>query len=48
MTFGMLFYILIFELFSEIKASFNKKEVLYGIIIGVIILFITSLSTIIA
>lgn len=43
LTFGMLFYILIFELFSEIKGAFNKKEVLYGIIIGVIILFITYL-----
>ena len=39
-TFGMLLYILIFELFREIKSYFTKKEVLYGIILGVILLFI--------
>lgn len=40
-TFGMLLYILIFELFNEIKTSFKKKEVIYGIILGVIIIIIT-------
>ena len=43
LTFGMLLYLLIFELFNEIKASFKKKEVIYGIIIGVVILLITYL-----
>lgn len=42
-TFGMLLYILIFELFNEIKSSFKKKEVIYGIIVGVILLVITFL-----
>lgn len=42
-TFGMLLYILIFELFNEIKTSFKKKETIYGIILGVIILIVTFL-----
>ncbi len=42
-TFGMLLYILIFELFNEIRLSLKKTEVIYGIIIGVIILFVTYL-----
>ena len=41
LTFGMLLYILIFELFNEIKTTFKKKETIYGIIIGIIILIIT-------
>lgn len=40
-TFGMLLYILIFELFNEIKGAFRKKETIYGIILGVIILIVT-------
>jgi len=32
LTFGMLLYILIFELFSEIKSTFRKRETIYGII----------------
>lgn len=40
LTFGMLLYILIFELFWEIKSSFKKREVLYGIILGAVILLI--------
>lgn len=42
-TLGMLLYILIFELFREIKSSFKKREVIYGIILGVIILIVTFL-----
>ena len=42
-TFGMLLYILIFELLHEILVSLKKKETIYGIIIGVIILIITNL-----
>ena len=41
LTFGMLLYLLIFELFGEIKNSLNKKESIYGIIIGIMILLIT-------
>lgn len=43
LTFGMLLYILIFELFNEIKSSLKKKETIYGIIIGVVILIVTYL-----
>lgn len=42
-TFGMLIYIWIFELFNEIKTSLKKKESIYGIIIGVIVVIITYL-----
>ena len=41
LTFGMLLYILIFELFNEIKSALKKREALYGIILGIVILFIT-------
>jgi len=41
LTFGMLLYILIFELFREIKSSFKKKEVMCGIILGIAILVAT-------
>ncbi len=40
-TFGMLLYILIFELSSEMMKSIKKKSTIYGIIVGVIILLIT-------
>ncbi len=43
LTFGMLLYILIFELYGEIKNSLKKKETGYGIIVGIIVLFITYL-----
>ena len=43
LTFGMLLYILIFELFNEIKEYLRKKEVIYGIMIGMVILTITYL-----
>lgn len=43
LTLGMLLYILIFELFNEIKKYIDKKETLYGIIIGIIILLITNI-----
>ncbi len=43
-TFGMLIYILFFELFNEIKSSLKKKEVLYGIMVGVGVLIITLLE----
>jgi len=41
LTFGMLLYILIFELFNEIKGALKKRETIYGIILGVVILIIT-------
>lgn len=43
LTFGMLLYISIFELFKEIKNNFRKRETLYGIIVGIVILIITFL-----
>ena len=43
LTFGMLLYILFFELFNEIKTSLKKKDVIYGIIVGGVILIITLL-----
>jgi zinc transporter, ZIP family len=42
-TMGMLLYILIFELFRELQYNFKKKEVIYGIIIGILILIVTVL-----
>ena len=41
LTFGMLLYIFLFELLNEIKKYLIKKETIYGIIIGVIVLIIT-------
>jgi len=41
LTFGMLLYILIFELFNEIKNTFKKKETIFGIIVGILILIVT-------
>lgn len=41
LTFGMLLYILIFELLSEVRKNINKKETTYGIIVGILILIIT-------
>ena len=43
LTFGMLLYILVFELFNELKTSIRKKESLYGIIVGMLILIIAFL-----
>ena len=43
LTFGMLLYILIFELFREIRLSFNKNETKFGLILGVVILIATFL-----
>lgn len=43
LTFGMLLYILIFELLEEIIKNRKKKETIYGIIIGVMILIITNI-----
>lgn len=43
LTLGMLVYIVIFELFEEVYYQLKKKEVLYGIIIGIVILYLTSL-----
>ena len=40
---GMLFHILIFELFKEIKENIGQKETIYGIIIGILILVIINL-----
>lgn len=40
-TLGMLLYILIFELLNEVIRNIKKKETLFGIIIGLIILIIT-------
>jgi ZIP family zinc transporter len=41
LTFGMLLYLLVFELLGEIKSSLTKKETIYGLILGVVILIIT-------
>lgn len=41
LTFGMLLYILIFELFREIRLSLNKNETKYGLILGIMILIAT-------
>ena len=41
LTLGMLLYILIFELFNEVMNAWKKKETIYGIITGVIILIVT-------
>lgn len=43
LTFGMLLYILIFELFREIKSNLMKREVVYGMLLGIIILTVTFL-----
>lgn len=43
LTFGMLVYILIFELFNEFRKNINKKETTYGIIVGFIIVIITNI-----
>jgi len=43
LTFGMLLYILIFELFREIRLSFHKNETKFGLILGVVILIATFL-----
>lgn len=39
-TFGMLLYILVFELFSELKNHFNNKETIYGLLLGLVITII--------
>jgi zinc transporter ZupT len=43
LTLGMLLYILIFELFNEVRKNLDKKETLLGMVLGVILLFITNL-----
>ena len=43
LTLGMLLYILIFELFNEFRKNINKKETTYGIIIGFILIVLTSI-----
>ncbi len=40
---GMLFHILLFELFKEIRENIRQKMAIYGIIIGVILLIIINL-----
>ena len=40
LTFGMLLYILIFELFNEVRINIKKKETIYGLITGIVILII--------
>lgn len=40
---GMLFHILLFELFKEIRENIRQKATIYGIIIGVILLIIINL-----
>lgn len=41
LTLGMLTYILIFELFNEVRKNLDKLETLYGIILGLVLLIIT-------
>lgn len=43
LTFGMLVYIIIFELFNEFRKNINKKETTYGIIVGFIIIILTNI-----
>ena len=43
LSMGMLFHILIFELFKEICENIRQKETIYGIIIGVILIIIINL-----
>lgn len=40
---GMIIYIMLFELFKEVCYHLRKKEVLYGIIVGIIVILLTSL-----
>ena len=40
-TLGMLLYLIIFELFNELRKNLEHKETLYGIIIGIIVILIT-------
>lgn len=42
LTLGMLLYIIIFELFNELRKNLNKKETLFGMLIGFILIIITS------
>lgn len=42
-TLGMIFYIVIFELLPHVLHSKNKKESLIGIIIGIVIIIISSI-----
>ena len=39
---GMIIYIMIFELFKEVYYHINKKEVIYGIIVGIALILMTS------
>ena len=43
LSMGMLFHILLFELFKEIRENIRQKMAIYGIIIGVILLIIINL-----
>ena len=43
LTFGMLLYILVFELLDEVRRTLKKRETIYGLIIGSIILVIAFL-----
>ena len=42
-TLGMLLYILFFELFNEVRINIKKKETIYGLLTGLVILIIASL-----
>ncbi len=42
-TLGMILHILIFELLKEVLANIKKKETIYGIIIGIILLIMINL-----
>lgn len=43
LTFGMLLYILIFELFHEVLINIKRKETKYGILCGIVILVLINL-----
>ena len=43
LTFGMLLYILIFELLGEIINHFRKKETLLGLLLGIILLLLANI-----
>lgn len=42
LSLGMIIYIMVFELFKEVYYHLNKKEVIYGIIVGITLILMTS------
>ena len=40
-TAGMLIYISFFELFKEVKKNIKEKQTIWGIVLGIVLMFIT-------